>query len=184
MIGGAGTYAAGVPGAIKRPFWIHQLVEYLLGLALVSLGLQSPHPEVPAAMGLLVIVNAAIVRRAPLSAFRLVTKSQHRVLDVIVIAVLSLGAIQPWFESLTGDRVTIGGVAFIMGFVWMRSSFVDRSRSAAAPVPGPVTPAGGEPVSRPPVGSDRSTEFGRSAGRAVGKGLNAARRFTKRGEGT
>ena len=26
-----------------RPFWIHQLVEYLIGVALVAQGLQSPN---------------------------------------------------------------------------------------------------------------------------------------------
>lgn len=143
-------------------------------------------------MGLLVIVNAAIVRRAPLSAFRLVTRSQHRVLDVVVIAFLVIAALQPWFESLPADRLTIGGVAFIMGFVWMRSSFAERSRSAAVPAKapvvgpasGPVTHADGDEAAGAPVRSDRSTELGRTAGRTVGKGLNAARRLAKRGDQT
>ena len=31
----------------RRPFWIHQIAEYGVGLALVSLGLQAPDPLVP-----------------------------------------------------------------------------------------------------------------------------------------
>ena len=174
-----------VPGAVKRPFWIHQLVEYILGLALVSLGLQSPEPEVPAAMGLLVVVNAAIVRRAPLSAFRLVTKAQHRLLDIGVIAALAIAAIQPWMPVLAADRLTIGGVAVILGVVWMRSSFVDRrARPASAPASAPVAAASSAATTPGATGSssaagDRSTEIGRTAGRAVGQGLRRARRLTR-----
>ena len=38
-----------------RPFWIHQLVEYLIGLALVAQGLQEQDPTVPAVAGMLVV---------------------------------------------------------------------------------------------------------------------------------
>ena len=34
-------------GVGKRPFWMHQLVEYILGVALVASGTQSPEPLVP-----------------------------------------------------------------------------------------------------------------------------------------
>ena len=45
-----------------RPFWIHQLVEYIIGLALIGQGMQDPQPLVPTAAGVLVLVNAAAVR--------------------------------------------------------------------------------------------------------------------------
>lgn len=166
---------------IKRPFWIHQLVEYILGLALVSLGLQSPEPEVPAVVGLLVVANASIVRRSPLSAFRLVDRAVHRWLDVVVMAVLVVAAVQPWFDTVPADRVTIGGVAFIMGFVWWRSSFAEKPRRTVMATPTPAEPVA--PVAAPtePSGTtDRSTQLGRTAGRAVGQGLGAARRLGKR----
>ncbi|MEJ7720363.1 MAG: hypothetical protein WKF58_07860 [Ilumatobacteraceae bacterium] len=35
----------------RRPFWLHQLAEYLIGGMLVASGLQSPSPVVPAAIG-------------------------------------------------------------------------------------------------------------------------------------
>ncbi len=57
----------------RRPFWIHQLVEYLVGLALISASVQLPEPTVPAVMGLVVLFNAAIAQGAA-GAFRLVSK--------------------------------------------------------------------------------------------------------------
>jgi hypothetical protein len=30
----------------KRPFWMHQLVEYVLGIVLIAQGLQSPTPAI------------------------------------------------------------------------------------------------------------------------------------------
>ena len=51
----------------KRPFWLHQAAEYLLGAVLIAQGLQSPTPAVPAVAGGLIMANAAIVR-GPLAA--------------------------------------------------------------------------------------------------------------------
>ena len=42
-----------------RPFWLHQLVEYMIGLILVATGLQGPEPLVPAVVGGVVLLNAA-----------------------------------------------------------------------------------------------------------------------------
>ena len=68
----------------KRPFWMHQMVEYILGVALIASGLQSPTPIVPGVLGLLIIVNAAITK-GPVGAFRVISKKVHRVVDVFVI---------------------------------------------------------------------------------------------------
>jgi hypothetical protein len=119
----------------------------------------------------------------------LVTKAQHRLLDIGVIAALAIAAIQPWMPVLAADRLTIGGVAVILGVVWMRSSFVDRrarpaSAAASAPASAPVAAASSAATTPGATGSssaagDRSTEIGRTAGRAVGQGLRRARRLTR-----
>jgi len=36
----------------RRPFWIHQIVEYMIGIALIAAAIQQPKPAVPAVMGL------------------------------------------------------------------------------------------------------------------------------------
>ena len=44
-----------------RPFWVHQLAEYLIGISLVAQGMQDIEPLVPSLAGALVMVNAARV---------------------------------------------------------------------------------------------------------------------------
>ena len=56
----------------KRPFWMHQIVEYILGGALVASGLQSPTPAVPSVLGGIVMLHAAITM-GPVGAFRVLS---------------------------------------------------------------------------------------------------------------
>ena len=49
---------------VQRPFWMHQIVEYVLGVALIMTAVQQPEPAIPALMGLLILLNAARRRRA------------------------------------------------------------------------------------------------------------------------
>lgn len=146
---------------------MHQLVEYLLGGVLIAQGLQSPDPIAPAVAGALVVLNAATVRGGALSAFRLTTRSLHRVLDVVVLATVVVLAVQPWVDVEAGVRLVMVAIAAVLGFVWWQSSFAERSRRGAAPA-GAGADDGGS--------GDRSTEIGRVAGRVVGGGVNAARR--------
>ena len=70
-----------------RPFWLHQAAEYLIGLVLVAMGLQSLDPAVPTLAGGLVILNAALVD-GPLGAFRMFSRRAHRIVDLVVIGIL------------------------------------------------------------------------------------------------
>ena len=146
----------------KRPFWMHQLVEYVLGGVLVAQGLQSPTPALPSIAGGLIMLNASITR-GPLAAFRIVTRRQHRVLDLLVIAAVVAMAVQPTIEVEATARAVMLVVAGVMAFVWWQSSFaekVDRHPGRAK-----ITAEAG-----------RGVEIGRLAGRAVGDGINAAKR--------
>jgi hypothetical protein len=200
---------------VKRPFWIHQIAEYVLGLLLVAQGLQSPAPLAPSLAGGLVVMNAAIVRGAPLSAFRLVSRTLHRVLDLVVLAVIVLLIVQPWIEVIPADRLIMTGIVVVMGFVWLNSNFTEKvpraqrkAAKAAAATAGtpasttapttatgagaPLPPPTGEPVDIGSVGTggiDTGTgidtgsvggDIGRKAGRLVGNGINAAKRYGKR----
>ena len=62
---------------VQRPFWMHQIVEYVLGFALIMTAVQQPEPAIPAMMGLLVLLNAAIAI-GPAGAFRLVPRWLHK----------------------------------------------------------------------------------------------------------
>jgi hypothetical protein len=142
----------------KRPFWMHQVVEYILGGAMVAAGLQSPTPLVPSVLGALIMLHSAITV-GPLSAFRVLDRRVHRVVDVAVIATEVAAGVQPWINLDSGTRIVVVGIALVHLFVWWNTSFATRVKSR------PVSAEGG-----------RSTEIGRIAGRLVGNGVNAVRR--------
>jgi hypothetical protein len=147
----------------KRPFWMHQLVEYILGGALVASGLQSPTPMVPSVLGGIVMVHSAITV-GPLGAFRVIRRRLHRVIDPVVLVAEFVAALQPWISLESGTRIIIIGIAFVHLFVWWQTSYAERVKSAK------VSAEGG-----------RSNEVGRLAGRMVGNGVNAVRK--QRGAG-
>lgn len=147
---------------VRRPFWAHQLVEYLLGIGLISASVQLPQPRVPAVLGLLVILNAAVAKGAA-GAFRLTGKRVHRQLDVVVMLLLVAGAVQPWVSVDNTSRLLLGGVAFVLWFVWFHTDFSEK------------VPRGERTSST--TGRPTSEAIGRGAGRAVGGGVNSFRRW-------
>lgn len=180
-----------------RPFWMHQLVEYILGITLVSQALQSATPAVPAIAGGAVLVNAAIVR-GPMAAFRLVGRRTHRLLDLVVIGLTLVLALQPVAAIDAGARSIMVFIALVHGFVWWQSDLSEpvvrppRGQAAASPPATPGATKASSSTSAPggaPSGTsagtstaadgDRSAEVGRVAGRAVGAGVRAVRRWTR-----
>jgi apolipoprotein N-acyltransferase len=135
----------------QRPFWLHQAVEYVIGLTLVALATQAPSPAVPAIGGLVVLVNAAVAK-GPLGAFDLVDRRLHRVLDLVVIGIVLGLAVQPWIELDVGNRAVMVGVAAVLGVVWWFTDFASHRERAA----------------RRAASADRGDSIGRSAGRAAG----------------
>jgi hypothetical protein len=142
----------------KRPFWMHQVVEYILGGAMIATGLQSPTPLLPCLVGAVIMLHSAITI-GPVGAFRVITRRVHRVVDVAVITTEVVAGLQPWIHLESGTRIIMVGIALVHLYVWWNSSFASRVKSAA------VSAEGG-----------RSTEIGRIAGRLVGNGVNAVRR--------
>lgn len=144
----------------RRPFWLHQVVEYLLGILLVSLGLQSPEPLVPALAGVLVLLNASVAI-GPASAFRLVGRRVHRTLDLVVIGLVVGLALQPWISTDVGARGSMIVVAFVLAVVWFYTDFAERPerRQRRLESAGP-----------------RSEDIGRGAGRMAGNLVNQWRR--------
>ena len=163
-------------GGAKRPFWMHQLVEYILGGGLVAIGTQSLTPIVPSALGAILLVYAACTK-SPVAAFRLLSRRVHRFVDPLMIALLVTGAVQPWVEVDAASQVAIGGVAFVYLVVWIQSSYAERvprsERAASRAASSGPAATGSAPAGA--TGADRSTEMGRSMGRLVGRGVAAAR---------
>ena len=139
---------------------MHQLVEYLIGIVLMAASFQSPTPALPAALGGLVLVNAAAAKGGA-GAFHLVGRRVHRVLDLLVIGALLAAAVQPWIELELTGRLASAAVGVVLFFVWFHTDF-DAPAARAT---------------RRRRASDRSEELGRRAGRVVGDGVNAVRRW-------
>jgi hypothetical protein len=155
---------------VLRPFWLHQSAEYLVGLVIVAMGLQSIEPAVPTVAGGIVVLNAALVD-GPLGAFRLFSRRAHRIVDVFVISGLALVAVLPFLDVDSATRVIVGGGAAVLAVVWWNSAF-ERRRPRAARADGPPAGSTAQPV-------DRSEAFGRGAGRLAGGIAKAVRDRTR-----
>lgn len=109
-----------------RPFWIHQLAQYALGLVLISQGLQMRHPLALALAGVVVLVNAAVVR-GPLAAFNALSRPTHRITDVVVILGLVLLGAQPVWSLEVSTRVVLISVAVVMALLWRWTDYREPS---------------------------------------------------------
>jgi hypothetical protein len=147
-----------------RPFWLHQGAEYLVGLVLVAGGVQSTAPLVPTLAGGLIVLNAAVVN-GPLGAFRLVTRPQHRILDLVVASVVAVAALLPFVELDGVSRATMLIVAVILGFLWYGTNFETRPEAGRR-----------RSEARAALASDRSEAIGRTAGRFVARATAEARK--------
>ena len=144
-----------------RPFWMHQVVEYVIGFVLISAAFQGPTPAVASTMGVLIMINSAIAV-GPAGAFRIVPRRLHRWFDVVLMALLVGVAIQPWLEIDSTSRVMIGALAFVLFFVWFHTDFEDRE---------------GRKARRAAQAKPSSEQRGRHAGRMIGDSVNAVKRW-------
>ena len=130
--------------APRLPFWIHQVVEYLLGVLLISQAIQSEHPEVPVVLGVGVILLAATAD-GPLAAFHVVPRPLHRVLDVVAIVAIAVATIVFRDDLGAVGVVFAAAVVVAMAGLVVRTSYAPKSAKPRRAVPPPVTataPAG------------------------------------------
>lgn len=153
----------------QRPFWMHQVVEYLIGIILIAGALQSPEPTVPAVMGVLVVGNTSIAR-GPASAFPLVGRKMHRWLDVAVMVTLLIAAFQPIVSVDGTGRALLCGVTVILFFIWLNSDFTEKVERKGRL-------KGLKRERRERLARPQSEEIGKKAGRMFGSGVKAARRY-------
>ena len=144
----------------------------MLGLALVAVGIQSPTPTVPCVVAMVIILHAAITT-GPLSAFRLIGRRLHRVIDVGVIAFEVVAAVQPMFSIEGTTRLIMLMIAGVHAFIWWQTSFAVRVKQ---PKVAPQTPTTTTPSSVEPA-TGRGADIGRQAGRIVGSGVNVVKQM-------
>jgi hypothetical protein len=142
-----------------RPFWIHQMAEYVIGIAIVSQGLQDPEPLIPSIVGTLVILNAAIVR-GPLGAFRWVGRRLHRWIDIGLMVLIAFTALQPWVDIASTGRGLMLIMLLPLGFLWFYTDWAERPARKQR---------------RVDSAGQTGEQIGRSAGRLAGSGYAAAK---------
>lgn len=146
-----------------RPFWMHQFVEYIIGAVFVSVGFGSSTPAVPAFLGAIVMVNAAIAS-GPAAAFQLLHRRVHRILDLVVIGLVAVAVVQPWLDVDANARLIIALLGVVLAFVWWNTDFASkgqrRERRRRTPTPD-------------------AEAVGRSAGRSAAETYLAAKRLKK-----
>ncbi len=156
----------------KRPFWMHQVVEYILGGALVASGLQSPTPIVPSVLGGLIMLNAALTKGA-LCAFRAYDRGVHRIIDIAIIILCFASLAQPWVEYEFGTKVIVFAITTVLVVVFFGSDYSERKKKV------PKQAAAADGAASSGSTGDRATDLGKTAGRVVGSGVNVVRKWGK-----
>ena len=114
----------------RGPFWLHQLGEYLIAAVLIASAWYSPEPTVQAVLGGLIIANAAVAD-GPAGAFPLVDRRIHKWLDVVIMVLLLLAAVQGWVDVDATGRIALPTMAVLMFVLWFNTDFdVDEPEKA------------------------------------------------------
>jgi hypothetical protein len=108
-----------------RPFWLHQLGEYLIAAILVASAWYSPEPAVQGALGALIFINAAFADGAA-GAFRLVNRTAHKWFDAVIIVLLLVAAVQGWLGVGTAGRIALPLMALLMLVLWLSTDFDEQ----------------------------------------------------------
>jgi hypothetical protein len=159
-------------------FWVHQLVEYLLGAMVVSQAVQSPQPALPLVVGAIVFLMAATAD-GPLAVAKVVPRPLHQWLDLALA--LALGGVAVGLRSrFDGPSVVVTAiVAVSMLFLFLRTDYRPK------PVKRPrAERLADERAARAQAGSERAEQIGRTAGRAAAAGLASAQRMNRKRRGT
>jgi hypothetical protein len=150
----------------QRPFWIHQFMEYAIGFTLIGFGFQDTNPTVPAIVGVVVLINAAVVR-GPLGAFRFMGRKVHRWVDIAVMGFLAFAALQPWVEVSSLGRLALLALIVPFAFLWWYTDWEERP---------------GRAQRRTERGSVKSEDIGKTAGRKAAEIYKAGKKAIDRSD--
>jgi hypothetical protein len=113
---------------VRRPFWLHQIGEYLIAAVLIASAWYSPEPLVQAILGALIITNAAFAD-GPAGAFPIVDRRIHKWFDVVIMGLLILAALQGWVDVDTTGRIALPTMAVLMFVLWFNTDFAVEESS-------------------------------------------------------
>jgi hypothetical protein len=138
----------------RLPFWLHQVLEYVLGLGLIFQATQGGSMAPVAVAGAVLLVVAATVD-GPLGAWDAVSRPQHRVVDVVVVVLMAALAVVPGTGIDALARGALGLGAVLLGLLVVLTDYSPK---------------------RPRRPLPDSEEIGRAAGRMVGRTVQSYRR--------
>ena len=144
----------------QRGFWLHQLFEYFIAIACAMVAYQSPTPRPLVIVAIAIGVNAATSKGA-LGAFQWIPKHVHRVIDIALVVMMVVIAIVMDADALT--RVVVVLLAVVLAVLVLGTNFAEKTSRSVRDTP------------TDQIGSERSEEWGRKAGRFAGKVGRAAR---------
>lgn len=179
------------PPAGRVPFWIHQLVELLLGgLLLVQGARTGEHTAVLVSLGA-VLLLLALCSDGALGAWPWLGRRVHRVLDLVAAAVLALSPLLLGLDHLLAI-VVLEVAAGAMVWLALRTDWRTKPKSTKAPAQKPAPPSAPPPTPAPaptpaPLARTLGTAVGRARdhgprqlGRLVGRAQRAAKAATAR----
>ena len=106
-----------------RGFWLHQLVEYIIGIGTLFLAGQSSQPVWPAAIGAVILINAAFSDGA-MSAYRVIPRQVHKIIDWVVIVGAILASVLADHDAQA--RVSLLGIGLILAVIALGTNYVGK----------------------------------------------------------
>ena len=153
------------PSAGRVPFWIHQLVELLLGgLLLVEGARTGEHTAVLVSLGA-VLLLLALCSDGALGAWTWIGRRLHRVLDLVAAAVLALSPLLLGLDHLLAI-VILEVAAAAMVWLALRTEWRTNPKRSSQRPAAPPTPAASPTSATPPT---PATPLARKVGSAVGR---------------
>lgn len=107
-----------------RGFWLHQLVEYVIAILLIVMSAQIREPLVPVLFGVALLLNAAVADGA-MSAFKLLSRGMHRLIDWLIIVGSLISAVI--FDTGATGRLALIGVGLVLAVISLGTNFAKRS---------------------------------------------------------
>lgn len=115
---------AGDMGTQGRGFWLHQIVEYIIGIGTLFLAGQSSEPVWPAIIGAVILLNAAMSDGA-MSAYRVIPRKVHKVVDWVVIVAAIAASILVDHDAQA--RVSLLGVGLILAVIALGTNYAGKA---------------------------------------------------------
>ncbi len=178
----------------RVPFWLHQLVEVLLGMLLLVEGARTgQHTAVLVTLGALLLL-LALCSDGALGAWPWIGRRLHRVLDVVAAAVLAVSPVVLGLDHALAI-VVLEAAALAMAWMALRTDWRVRGRArartrkaaraapAAPPPPSPAPaaePRPAAPAPRPAEGRPLARKLGAAAGRVRDDGPRTLGRWVGR----